>query len=91
MAKLRKRVGCEIRDKRAAKEGKPTEAVCTIGFLDEEKGTFIETGRKEVIINPQTGSTINTLSIRGETAEDINLLNSMSRAVFAQKLKDASE
>lgn len=91
MSKLRKRVGCEIVDKRAAKEGKPTEAVCNIGYVDEEKGTFIETGRKEVIINPQTGSIINTISIRGETAEDINLLNSMSRSVFAQKLKSSVE
>jgi len=87
MAKLRKIVGCEILDKRAAKDGKPTEAICNIGYRDDTKGTFIETGRKEVVINPQTGSIINTISIRGETAEDINLLNSMSRSVFAQKLK----
>jgi len=91
MARLRKRLGCEIKDKRAAKEGKPTEAYCNIGYVDEEKGNFIETGRKEVVINPQTGSVINTLSIRGETAEDIELLNKMSKAVFAHKLKEVAE
>jgi len=91
MARLRKRFSCEIKDKRAAKEGKPTEAYCNVGYVDEEKGNFIETGRKEVIINPQTGSVINTVSIRGETAEDIELLNSMSRSVFAHKLKEATE
>ena len=91
MAKLRKRIGCEITDTRAAKEGKPTSAYCNIGYRDDEKGTFIETGRKEVIINPQTGNIINTLKIEGETAEDIELLNKMSKSVFAHKIKEVRE
>jgi len=91
MAKLRKRIGCEIIDKRAAREGKPTSAYCNIGYRDEEKDTFIETGRKEVIINPQTGSIINTTKIEGETAEDIELLNRMSKSVFAHKVKEINE
>ena len=89
--KLRRRRGCEISDKRAAKDGKPTEAFCNVGYVDESKGTFIETGRKEVVINPQTGSVINTISIHGETPEDINELNSMSRSVFTQKLRSPTQ
>ena len=90
-SKLRKRVGCEITDKRAAKEGKPTSAYCNIGYTDDEKGTFIETGRKDVVINPQTGSIINTVGIWGESAEDIELLNKMSRSVFAHKIREVNE
>ena len=88
MSKLRKRVGCEISDKRAAKEGKPAEAFCFIGYHDEDKDRFIETGRKEVVINPQTGDIINTLRIHGETAEDIEELNKMSKSVFVHKVKE---
>lgn len=88
MAKLRKVFSCEITDKRAAKEGKPTEAFCNIGYRDDENGNFIETGRKDVLVNPQTGSIMNTLSIRGETPEDIEQLNKMSRSAFAHKIKE---
>lgn len=84
----RKRMECKV-DEEQVKQNQPSSAYCRIGFRDPKDNSFVETARKDMVINPNSGQVLNTLSITGESPKDIESLNQITGATFVQQLEKA--